>query len=118
MVLTSSVAAITDSFQPKGRTYTEEDWHHELSLKNAYAMGKTLAEKYAWKAYEEQKAKGGWAYELVVINPALVLGEVLHDSQTRTSVQVLLLCRPGHRYCTVPVSSRSICSTGSQGGAP
>jgi len=92
VVLTSSVAAVTDPFQPKGRTYSEDDWHHQLSLKNAYPMAKTLAEKCAWKAYEEQKAKGGWAYELVSINPALVLGEVLHDSQTKTSVQVLFFC--------------------------
>ena len=66
VVLTSSVAAITDS-PINDKVYTEEDWNTESNLgRNPYYYSKTLAEKAAWKFVEdlpeEEKMK------LVVIN--------------------------------------------------
>ena len=53
IVVTSSMAAITDSPKPK-HTYTEEDWNEESNLgRNPYYYSKKLAEKRAWKLAEE-----------------------------------------------------------------
>lgn len=78
VVVTSSVSAVLNYFQERGKTFTEEDWHQELTLKSPYDMAKTLAEKLAWKMCQDQKAKGGWSFELVSICPGLVMGDVLN----------------------------------------
>ena len=65
VILTSSMAAITDSPDPKV-TYTENDWNNQSSLKrNPYYFSKKLAEEAAWKFMEEKKPN----FDLVVINP-------------------------------------------------
>jgi len=82
VVLTSSVAAITDS-PINDKVYTEEDWNTESNLgRNPYYYSKTLAEKAAWKFVEdlpeEEKMK------LVVINPFCVIGPA-HNGKLNTS---------------------------------
>jgi len=76
VVLTSSVAAITDS-PINGKVYTESDWNTASSLqRNPYYYSKTLAERAAWdfvkKLSDEEK------FALVVIN---VRGSEFFDSQ-------------------------------------
>jgi dihydroflavonol-4-reductase len=55
VVLTSSVAAITDSPKPE-HTYTEADWNEESSLdRNPYYYSKAMAERAAWDFVEKLK---------------------------------------------------------------
>lgn len=91
MAITSSYYAVVDTTNDSSKVCDESDWHTAMTLKNPYPMGKTLAEKHAWKVYEEQKEKakrgedGGWSFELVALNPSVVLGELLHPSQGASS---------------------------------
>jgi dihydroflavonol-4-reductase len=72
VVLTSSVAAITD--QADGHLNTENDWNTRSSLtRNPYYYSKTLAERSAWQLMEE----GDPEFDLVVINPFFVIGPSL-----------------------------------------
>lgn len=75
VVMTSSVAAITDTHD--GRThYTEGDWSDtEHPKTTAYYKSKTLAEKHAWDLINSQASVG--ATELSVINPSVVIGPSL-----------------------------------------
>lgn len=70
VVLTSSMAAITD--EPEGdRVLTEDDWNTRSTLeRNPYYLSKTLAEKEGWRFVEEERP----GFDLVVINPFLVIG--------------------------------------------
>ena len=84
VVLTSSVAAITD--QPDGRVLTEADWNTQSSLtRNAYYYSKTLAERAAWDFMKREKP----AFDLVVINPFLVVGPS-HTNAINSSNQILV----------------------------
>jgi dihydroflavonol-4-reductase len=70
VVLTSSLAAITDE-PPQDHALTEADWNEKSSLtRNPYYFSKTLAERAAWRFMEEAKP----AFDLVVVNPFLVIG--------------------------------------------
>ena len=72
VVLTSSMAAIQDS--PEDKTYTEEDWNETSTLKrNPYYFSKAEAERAAWK-FVEDEARNTTGFDLVVINPVLVIG--------------------------------------------
>ncbi len=72
VVLTSSVAAITD--QADGHLNTESDWNTRSSLtRNPYYYSKTLAEQAAWQFMEAGKPR----FDLVVINPFFVIGPSL-----------------------------------------
>ena len=84
VVLTSSVAAVFD--EPiSGRVYTEKDWNETSSLaRNPYFYSKTLAERSAWDYIEKENP----AFELVVVNPGVVIGPSLVPS-LNTSNQIL-----------------------------
>jgi len=84
VVLTSSVAAVFD--EPiSGHVYTEEDWNKTSSLtRNPYFYSKTLAERYAWDYIEKENP----GFELVVVNPSVVIGASLVPS-LNTSNQIL-----------------------------
>lgn len=73
VVVTSSMAAITD--EPDGdHVLTEADWNTRSSLtRNPYYLSKTLAERAAWAFVDEQRP----AWDLVVINPFMVIGPSL-----------------------------------------
>ncbi|KAJ3712421.1 hypothetical protein C8R42DRAFT_317352 [Lentinula raphanica] len=90
IVYTSSVAAVLE-VDPKPRTFTEENWNNqsvtqiERDGKNnlpitKYRASKTLAERAAWKFVEDNKAIIEW--DLVVMNPPLVIGPITHDVST------------------------------------
>ena len=87
IAITSSCAAVlTPSPQPG--LFSEDDWN-EASIKNTEAQGrdatpiekyrasKTLAERAAWKFWEEHKGEVAW--NLVVLNPPFVFGPVIHE---------------------------------------
>ncbi len=83
VVLTSSVAAITD--EPGTRVLTEADWNDKSSLtRNPYYYSKTLAERAAWDFMTREKP----GFDLVVINPFMVVGPA-HTKAINTSTQML-----------------------------
>lgn len=90
VVLTSSVVAIySDAVEtlshPKGR-FSEEDWNETSSVDHQpYNYSKTLAEREAWKMVDEQDR-----WDLVAINPGLVLGPTLAQASDSTSLSTML----------------------------
>jgi len=73
VVLTSSMAAITDE-PSDDKIFTEADWNNLSSLKrNPYYYSKTEAEKSAWEFVKAQNT----SFDLVVINPFMVIGPAL-----------------------------------------
>ncbi|KAI0077590.1 NAD(P)-binding protein [Panus rudis PR-1116 ss-1] len=87
VVILSSCAAVIDSSKPGPTTFSEADWNdysiNEVETKgrdatpaDKYRASKTLAERAAWKFYENNKAQLSW--DLVVLNPPFVFGPVLH----------------------------------------
>lgn len=78
VVLTSSCAAIysdnADLKNISNGVFTEEVWNTTSSLKHQpYSYSKTVAEQEAWQI---NKAQSRW--DLVVINPSLVLGPAIN----------------------------------------
>ena len=73
VVLTSSMAAVTD--EPESdRVLTEDDWNTRSSLeRNPYYYSKTLAERAAWDFVRQRQPP----FDLVAINPFLVIGPSL-----------------------------------------
>ncbi|WP_338845086.1 NAD-dependent epimerase/dehydratase family protein [Massilia sp. W12] len=89
VVLTSSCAAIygdnIDMRQTPRGMFDESVWNHTSSLSHQpYSYSKTLAERAAW---EIAKAQSRW--DLVVINPSLVLGPALQAHTTSESFEIL-----------------------------
>ena len=83
VVLTSSMAAITD--QPdSSHVLTEADWNTKSTLdRNPYYLSKVLAEREAWKIVNEERA----GFDLVVINPFMVIGpSYLRGTNTSTQI--------------------------------
>lgn len=85
VVLTSSCAAIygdnTDVAQTANGMLTEEHWNESASIEhNAYSYSKTVAEKEAWKLHDAQSR-----WDLVVINPSLVIGPGINPFATSES---------------------------------
>lgn len=73
VVLTSSMAAITD--EPERDTVlTEADWNETSSLdRNPYFYSKTMAERAAWSFVADTQPR----LDLVVINPFMMIGPSL-----------------------------------------
>lgn len=89
VVLTSSVAAMAcDNIEvaqsPKGKI-TEDDWNEYASLNHSpYHFSKVEAEKAAWSCVEQQSR-----WDLVVINPSLVVGPALNPNATSDSFHLI-----------------------------
>ena len=88
VVLTSSVAAIyadnADVAAAPGGVLTEEIWNETSSLDySPYQYSKTVAEKEAWKIAEAQDR-----WDLVVINPSLVIGPGTNPKATSESFNI------------------------------
>lgn len=85
VVLTSSFAAVTE--EPEG-TFDERMWNERSSVdRNPYYFSKTAAERSAWGFARSQSQ-----FNLVVINPSVVLGPSLVPSvNTSNSLLVGLL---------------------------
>uniref|UniRef100_A0A7S1T6K6 NAD-dependent epimerase/dehydratase domain-containing protein n=1 Tax=Compsopogon caeruleus TaxID=31354 RepID=A0A7S1T6K6_9RHOD len=90
VVLTSSIAAIRDRVPSNGgSTFTEEDWNQttvdqDSSAGMVYAYSKAAAERKAWNMANSQAR-----WDLVVINPALVLGPSLSEHATSESFEIV-----------------------------
>lgn len=78
VVLTSCVSAIHAGHKspPNGLVFDEDCWAQEQKIKIIHAKSKVLAEKAAWN-YVKSSDKD---FELVVINPSLMLGPMLSDT--------------------------------------
>lgn len=89
VVLTSSCAAIygdnaDQAATPKG-IFTEEIWNTSSSLEHQpYSYSKTVAEQEAWKI---SKAQNRW--DLVTINPSLVIGPGINPHGTSESFNIV-----------------------------
>jgi dihydroflavonol-4-reductase len=82
VVLTSSFAAVTD--EPDGK-FDESVWNERSSAtRNPYYYSKAAAERAAWEFARSQTQ-----FDLVVINPSLVLGPSLVSS-LNTSAEILV----------------------------
>ncbi len=102
VVLTSSCAAIytdaADCANAPGGTLTEEVWNTTASLDyQPYSYSKTLAEKEAWTIAEQQDR-----WDLVVINPSLVLGPAINDLPTSESFRILKMLGDGTMKAGAP----------------
>ncbi len=86
VVLTSSVVAVYgDNADAKGKTLTEADWNTTSTADHQpYPASKTAAEKVAW---EICKAQDRW--DLVTINPGLVLGPSLTKASGSESLAII-----------------------------
>ena len=89
VVLTSSCAAVygdnADIEDVSREAFTEEDWNTTSSLEHQpYSYSKTLAEREAWNIAEAQNR-----WDLVVINPSLVLGPGINPFATSESFTLL-----------------------------
>lgn len=81
VVLTSSLAAVAYGHDDRDAVRAEADWS-VIERSPAYQKSKTLAERAAWDFVES--LPGGTGFELVVINPGLVLGPLQYPA-TSTS---------------------------------
>src|SRR5690348_10519248 len=92
VVLTSSIAAVTAGrATPKATAYTEDDWS-VADQSPPYEKSKTLAERAAWDFVADLPEDR--RFDLVALNPGLVLGPPQHRSvATSTEVIRLILTR-------------------------
>jgi len=103
VVVTSSCAAIytdaIDTVNAPGGQITEDNWNTTASLDyQPYSYSKTLAEKKAWEIAESQDK-----WDLVTINPAMVLGPALNPKNTTSeSVNILKLLGQGELKMGAP----------------
>lgn len=90
VVLTSSVVGIygdaADIKQTKNGVFTEEYWNTTSSVEHQpYNYSKVAAEQAAWEIAKKQNR-----WDLVVINPGLVLGPSLTQASDSTSLSTMM----------------------------
>ena len=116
VILTSSVAATsaghdkTDKLEATeharhDKVWTEDDWSRAEGCE-AYAKSKTLAEQAAWKFIKEEQPAGR-NLELVVINPAFVIGPALTKGAQRTLCSGFVYL---YSTCTTTLTAEICCS--------
>ncbi len=92
VVLTSSVAATygdaQDALKVPNGIFNESHWNTTSSVDHQpYLYSKTIAEREAWKMQAEQSEPNRW--DLVCVNPALVVGPALTTNSISTSISTL-----------------------------
>ena len=102
VVVTSSCASIygdnRDTLDAPNGVFTEAQWNTSSSLDhNPYQYSKMLAEKAAW---EMANAQHRW--QLVCINPSLVMGPSLTTASQSTSISTLVDLGNGRMRTGVP----------------
>jgi len=102
VVLTSSVAAIygdtIDSKNVPDGIFDESVWNTSSTpIQSEYSYSKTVAEKEAWKICGEQNR-----WDLIVINPSLVLGPALNPHSEFESKKFMLQMGNGDLKSGVP----------------
>ena len=108
VVLTSSVVAIygdnVDIEQSPNGIFTEEDWNSTSSADHQpYPYSKTIAEKEAWSI-----AGGQDQWDLVVVNPAWVLGPSVSSRTDSMSIGTMIQFGDGTYRTGVPELWNSI----------
>lgn len=89
VILTSSIAAMLDVTNPTA-TFSEKTWHPcdmeaiKQGPGRAYMLAKALAERAAWDYVADKKPN----FDLVTVNPPLVLGPVLGHLVSADSMNV------------------------------
>lgn len=102
VVLTSSVASIygdaVESLKLPNQRFTEAQWNNTSSEKHQpYSYSKVAAERKAW---ELCKAQSSW--DMVTINPALVVGPSLTTNTQSTSIDIMRDLGSGRQRTGVP----------------
>jgi dihydroflavonol-4-reductase len=102
VVLTSSCAAIygdnRDIEQTPGDRFTESDWNSSSSIDHQpYSFSKVVAEREAWTI---ARAQNRW--DLVVINPSLVVGPGINPNSTSESLSLIQRLGNGKMKSGVP----------------
>ncbi len=102
VVLTTSVAAIygdaCDAQKVAGGVFTEAHWNTTSNEEHqAYSYSKTVAERVAWEAVEGQNR-----WDLVCINPSLVMGPSLATNSQSTSLSTIKELVDGTQRTGVP----------------
>ncbi len=102
VVLTSSVAAIigdaVDCQRYSGGIATEEQWNFSSTINHQpYSYSKTVAERKAWEIAGEQNR-----WDLVVINPSLVIGPGIKPSFNSESFRIIKQLGDGTSRLGVP----------------
>ena len=78
VVITSSVAAIYITADKSKKFFNENDWT-DTKIATAYERSKTFAEKAAWEFIDN--LPDDEKFDLVTINPGMVLGPNLNEAQ-------------------------------------
>lgn len=108
VVLTSSVAAVGSYRDSQDHALTEADWNDGATLdKDPYGLAKTQAERLAWELADAAP------WDLVVCNPAMVLGPVFTKRHCKASPvivrDILLRNFPANpRFCFGIVDARDV----------
>ncbi len=102
VVVTSSCAAIygdnADLEKTPNGVFTEDIWNTSSSLEHGpYSYSKTLAEQEAWRIAGEQEQ-----WDLVTINPSLVVGPGINPRGTSESFNILKQMGDGTMKAGVP----------------
>ncbi len=103
VVVTSSAAAIygdnIDLLSTPNNIFTEDEWNTSSTADHQpYSYSKTLAEKEAWKVF-----RGQFRWDLVTINPSLVMGPALNvNGNTSESFKILKQMGDGSFKSGVP----------------
>lgn len=102
VVLTSSCAAIygdnADIEKAPGHVLTEDIWNTSSSLEHVpYSYSKTVAEQAAWAIAKKQSR-----WDLVVINPSLVIGPGINPHGTSESFNLVRQLGNGRMKAGIP----------------
>jgi len=102
VVLTSSCAAIigdsVDCLSFPNKIATEEQWNLTSTIKHQpYSYSKTMAERAAWEINQQQSR-----WDLVVINPSLVIGPGINPESTSESYRLIKQLGDGTAKMGVP----------------
>jgi dihydroflavonol-4-reductase len=87
VVLTSSIAAITEGHGKTDKVFDEYDWSNLEGKITPYPKSKTIAEKAAWDFINRQDSTN--PMELAVINPSFVMGPLLDGKHFGTSAETI-----------------------------
>jgi len=102
VVLTSSIVAVTGS-NFENKVYNEKDFG-ESNNAAPYAKSKILAEKAGWDFVKEHSNP----FELAVINPGLILGPLLHDSDCSSADVIVKMLRKEYELIFISIFLFSI----------
>lgn len=107
VVLTSSIVAVfgdaVDIRKTEGGVFTEAHWNFSSSAGHQpYPYSKTVAEKLAWSMAGEQSR-----WDLLTINPGLIMGPSLSKRTDSTSIDLMLQLASGKFKTGVPSGAMS-----------